>query len=192
MDIKEVKLSGDKTYISPHEGFTLSFLDGSVKKKYKFENGRLLVSNPSDIALIDAEYDRRYLKKDENGDPVLDANGNKQYSGEMKFIPIDEYEKSRLLQPVIVKTKSGKTYKITEGDLINLAESREAGTPPEQQDHSITIEVLKQAILDTMEEIGVDADQEVIDALTKNIYALYGPPTDKTAPGKPKGKPKGK
>ena len=126
-NIKEVKLSGEKVYISPHESFTLAFMNGDEKKYFKFTNGRLLVKDPADVALIDAEYDRRYLLKDVDGEPLTDAAGKKQYGGEMKFIPMDEYEKSRLLQPVIVKTKSGKTYKITEGDLVAIAERAESG-----------------------------------------------------------------
>jgi len=174
-NIKEVKLSGEKVYISPHEAFTLAFMNGDEKKYFKFTNGRLLVKDPSDIALIDEEYDRRYLLKDVDGDPLTDANGKKQYGGEMKFIPMDEYEKSRLLQPVIVKTKSGKTYKITEGDLVSIAERAESGELG-PINHLIGKDEIRQCIINTLEEMGIDTDDDVVSALTVNILALiYGP-----------------
>lgn len=124
--IQEVQLNGNKIYISKHDAFTLAIQDGDVKRKFKFEKGRLEVTDPKDTALIDNEYERRYLVKDANGDPVLDAKGENTYGGEMLFVPIDQYEKSRLYSPVLVKTKSGKTYKVTEADLIEIAEKMEA------------------------------------------------------------------
>lgn len=173
-NIKEVKLSGEKTYISPHDGFTLAFMNGNEKKYFKFFNGRLVVKDPADVALIDAEYDRRYLLKDVDGNPLTDAAGKKQYGGEMKFIPMDEYEKSRLLQPVIVKTKSGKTYKITEGDLVSIAERAESGElGPLPAINSVSKEQVRQAILDTLEEMGIDTEDEVVTALTDKIFALF-------------------
>lgn len=179
-NIKEVKLSGEKVYISPHESFTLAFMNGDEKKYFKFTNGRLLVKDPADVALIDAEYDRRYLLKDVDGEPLTDAAGNKQYGGEMKFIPMDEYEKSRLLQPVIVKTKSGKTYKITEGDLVNIAERAESGELGPIH-HIVGKDEVKQVILNTLEEMGIDTDDEVVSALTVNMLELFNGPEPSTA-----------
>lgn len=187
-NIKEVKLSGEKTYISPHDGFTLAFMNGNEKKYFKFTNGRLLVKDPADVALIDAEYDRRYLLKDADGNPLTDAAGKKQYGGEMKFIPMDEYEKSRLLQPVIVKTKSGKTYKITEGDLVAIAERAETGELGPLSS-TVSKEQVRQTILETLEEMGIDTEDQVVTALTDKIFALFnGPEPASAVKNKPKKK----
>ena len=114
--IKEVTESSEKTYISPHENYTVSLMNGSEKKKFVFDKGKYTTSNPDEISLLNAEFERRYLIKDANGNPALDPSGEKVFGGDMKYLPVNEYEKKRLHQPVQVKV-NGKIYELTEADL---------------------------------------------------------------------------
>lgn len=119
--IKEITESGIKQFISPHQNFTLAIQDGAQKRKFKFEDGKYETSDPEESALIFAEFERRYKKgEDENGDP--------QYIGDMKFLPVNEYQKNRLKTPVQVKV-NGKIYEVTEQDLIEMIQEKEKHAP---------------------------------------------------------------
>lgn len=125
--MKEVKQVDRKIYTSKHANYLLSFIDDKgEKRKFEFEKGLLELNNAADIRLVDEEFNKRYLVKD--GDlPRLDENGKQIYAGDIKFIPIDEYEKARLSNPIQVKAASGKTYVVSEQDIINMINAKESG-----------------------------------------------------------------
>lgn len=122
--IKEIT---SKQYHSKHDSYVLAIQDGEEKKKYRFEKCALTLTNAKDIALVDAEYERRYLITDKDGEAALDGDGNKVYGGDIKFVPVDVFERRRLSSPVAVKGPSGKVYIVTEADLIEYVAWKESG-----------------------------------------------------------------
>lgn len=124
-NIKEVIINKVGIFKSIHENYKLAFEYKGKIKGYRFEKGILRVTDPEDIEAIYAEYDKRYLRKTPDGSPMLNEHGQKVYEGDMRFFPIDEYEKSRLLTPAKIKSQSGKIYEITEQDLIDIVNKKE-------------------------------------------------------------------